>query len=462
MSAYQTFSTAEVATMAGIHRDTLLRWLRESTMPEPRRDRHGWRVFTAKEAEAIVAFAKGDEWESKKNLLPDNETAIARLEALEWNFTLAKTNYLTHSLHPYPAKFIPQIPNALIQELSSVGETIGDIFCGSGTTLLEGLQLKRHVVGIDANPLAALISQAKTTPLRTAQFEELAIHRRACERLLEATESRIGDLFHDGQLFWSAGWRPASDICEFWFTPHVVEELAELRSMISQIRDEAAQKLCKVAFSAIIVAVSKQDSDTRYVRREKVIEPGDTVRRYLSQFDAAVSTVREMSDLIEERFTCEVLETNILETPDIQPFDLMITSPPYPNAYSYHLYHRTRLLWLGYDQEHFKKIEIGSHRKYSAKSRNRATPETFQQEFEKIFHWLRNQLRDRRYACFVIGDSTINGTRIDNASLIATAGKSAGFREVSRINRVIAPTRKSFNPKIGKIKSENILILQKA
>lgn len=447
--------------MAGVHRDTLLRWLRERTMPEPRRDRHGWRVFSAQEAAAIVAFAKGDEWETEKNILLDNETAITRLEALEWDFTSAKTGYLTHSLHPYPAKFIPQIPNALIQELSSVGETVGDIFCGSGTTLLEGLQLKRHVVGIDANPLAALISQAKTTPMTASQFEELATHRRACERILEATESRIGDLFYDGQLFRSTGWRPALDVCKFWFTTHVVEELAELRSMITQIRDEATQRLCKVVFAAIIVAVSKQDSDTRYVRREKAIEPGDTVRRYLNQLNAAVTAVREMSDLIEERFSCEVLEKNILETPDTQPFDLMITSPPYPNAYSYHLYHRTRLLWLGYDPEHFKKIEIGSHRKYSAKSRNRATPETFQQEFEEIFRWLRKRLRDRRYACFVIGDSTINGTRIDNASLIATAGISAGFREVSRINRMIAPTRKAFNPRIGKIKSENILILQK-
>ena len=87
------------------------------------------------------------------------------MKAVEWDFATANTAYLTHGLHPYPAKFIPQIPNALIQELSSVGETVGDIFCGSGTTLLEALQLKRHAVGIDANPLATLITKAKTTPL---------------------------------------------------------------------------------------------------------------------------------------------------------------------------------------------------------------------------------------------------------------------------------------------------------
>ena len=428
-------------------------------MPEPRRDRHGWRIFTAREAAAIVAFAKGNEQETAIPL--DGETAIARLEAIEWDFASAKTRYLTHGLHPYPAKFIPQIPNVLVQELSSVGETIGDIFCGSGTTLLEALQLKRHAVGIDANPLAVLISKAKTTPLAASEFQELAVHRSTCERLLEAASARTGDLFHNGQPFRSTGWRPAPKVCEFWFAPHVVEELAELRCLIDHMPGMAVQGLCKTALSAIIVAVSKQDSDTRYVRREKVIEPGDTVQRYLSQLDAGVTAVHEMSGLIESRFSCEVLDTDILESPETEPFDLVVTSPPYPNAYSYHLYHRTRLIWLGYDPERFKKIEIGSHRKYSAKGRNRATPETFRQEFEKIFHWLRQRLRDRRYACFVIGDSTIDGTRIDNASLLATAGEAAGFREVMRINRTIAPTRKAFNPKLGKIKTEYILVLQK-
>ena len=458
----QTLTTAQVASMAGVHRDTLLRWLRGRNVPEPGRDRRGWRVFTTREAAAVVAFAKGDECEAAMSIPRDDEAVLARLEAIDWDFAAAKTGYLTHNLHPYPAKFIPQIPNALIQELSSVGETIADIFCGSGTTLLEALQLKRHAIGIDANPLATLISRAKTTPLTDSAFAELAAHRRACEPILEKVQSRTGDLPPAGRPFRSSGWRPAPDVCEFWFASHVVEELAELRILIDRVPIEAAQRLCAVAFAAIIVAVSKQDSDTRYVRREKAVEPGDTVRRYLSQLDAAVSTVHEMSDLVEDRFSCQVLDADLMEAPETEPFDLVATSPPYPNAYSYHLYHRTRLIWLGHDPELFKKIEIGSHRKYSAKGRRRATPETFRKEFEKIFQWLRERLRHRRYACFVIGDSTIDRQRIDNASLIAEAGASVGFREVARIKRTIAPTRKAFNPKIGRIKTEHILILQKA
>lgn len=444
--------------MAGVHRDTLLRWLREGAVPQPRRDRRGWRVFTAQEATTIKNFAQGHEPTVDSR---DDTVAFTRLRAIEWDFTTAKTGYLTHSLHPYPAKFIPQIPNALIQELSSVGETIADTFCGSGTTLLEALQLKRHGIGIDANPLAVLISRAKTTPLAHSEFEELSAHRHACLRTLAKAESPIGDLFHDGLPFQSTGWRPPSEICEFWFLPHVVEELAEIRRLIAGLPSTSTRTLCNVVFAAIIVSVSKQDSDTRYVRREKSIAPGDAIRRYINQLDAAILATREMSDLLENRFSCQVLESNLLDAPETEPFDLVVTSPPYPNAYSYHLYHRTRLIWLGYDPDRFKKIEIGSHRKYSTRGRNRATPDTFRGEFETIFRWLRGRLRDRRYACFVIGDSTIDQKRVDNASLLTAAGKTAGFEEAARISRTIAPARKAFNPAMGRIKTENILIFRK-
>ena len=452
-----SYTTAEVAAMAGVHRDTLLRWLRTRSVPEPSRDWRGWRVFTEGEAAAIKAFAGG----SRPRVLLDEDKALARLAALQWDFGSAKTGYLTHGLHPYPAKFIPQIPNALIQELSSVGETIADIFCGSGTTLLEALQLKRNAIGVDANPLAALISRAKTTPLTDRELEEVCAHRVACDRALEQAESQNISLFGDGRPFSSAAWRPDPQVCEFWFAPHVVEELAELRDLVHHIPSRAARTLCEVVLSAIVVAVSKQDSDTRYVRREKALRPGATVRRYLRQLDTGLRAVREMSDLLEERFSCQVVEANVLDGPETEPFDLVVTSPPYPNAYSYHLYHRTRLLWLGRDPERLKDVEIGSHRKYSAKGPRAATPETFRAEFERILLWLRGRLRDGRYACFVVGNSTIRGESVNNVDLVSSAGTTAGFLEVARMERRIRSSRKSFNPRIGRIKTEHILVLRK-
>ena len=174
-----------------------------------------------------------------------------------------------------------------------------------------------------------------------------------------------------------------------------------------------------------------------------------------------MAAVRELSALIDDRFGCRIFHANVLDAPEVGALDLVVASPPYPNAYSYHLYHRSRLAWLGFDHEKFKRVEMGSHRKYSAKGRNRATQDTFAQEFAKILRWLRGCLRERGHVCLVIGDSTLNGERIDNATLIAEVGVTTGFREVARIERNIASTRKAFNPRIGRIKAENILILRK-
>ena len=60
------------------------------------------------------------------------------LNSIDWDFNDAPVNSGIHSIHPYPAKFIPQIPRKLIEFFHS-GDTsiVLDPFCGSGTTLIE-------------------------------------------------------------------------------------------------------------------------------------------------------------------------------------------------------------------------------------------------------------------------------------------------------------------------------------
>jgi excisionase family DNA binding protein len=50
-------NSSEVAQLAGIHRLTLLRWIRDGKMPDVSRDRNGWRIFSQAEADAIASYA---------------------------------------------------------------------------------------------------------------------------------------------------------------------------------------------------------------------------------------------------------------------------------------------------------------------------------------------------------------------------------------------------------------------
>ena len=210
--------------------------------------------------------------------------------------------------------------------------------------------------------------------------------------------------------------------------------------------------------SSIIVVVSKQDSDTRYVRREKRIRSGDTFLKFASALSKSTNAVSEFTKQVDNNTFCKVYHSDILSAPDVDTFDLMVCSPPYPNAYSYHLYHMTRMIWLGMDYKEFKQREIGSHRKYGKVG---ASIETFRKEMKSIFDWLYQHMKNERYACFVIGDSTIKGKKIDNAELLSRVAIESGFLEHARLSRELQATKKAFNPVIGKIRDERILILQK-
>jgi hypothetical protein len=385
----------------------------------------------------------------------------ARLHHVDFDFTNSKTGYLTHGLHPYPAKFIPQIPDTLIRELSNEGDTVADVFCGSGTTMVEALIRNRNAIGFDANPLACLITKAKTTRFAPGEKSSLLSLAARASEMADEIANAGKTLFHPQGAFTSPAWRPGEDALAFWFEPLVIEELAEILSWCKSLPSESARTVALVAFSSIIVTVSKQDSDTRYVRREKDIALGETMARFARALKSALVAVNEFSCQIRPNLRCQVIQANILEQPVGPHFDLMVCSPPYPNAFSYHLYHMTRMIWLGMDQPKFKREEIGSHRKYSAKGLNGATAQTFRAEMQTIFSWLHVHLKNGGFACFVVGDSTIRGERINNADLIASAGLAEGFTEIARPTRRLQTTKKAFNPAIGKIKDEKIIILQK-
>lgn len=451
-------NTHSVAKQAGIHKDTLLRWLRAGLVPEPSRDRRGWREFTDEQAKYIIEFARGEAPITIYNgYSRDSHNLIDNLTAIQWDFVDAKTDYLTHAMHPYPAKFIPQIPNALIQELSSVGDIVLDPFCGSGTTLVEALMLKRHAIGLDANPIACLISRGKTIKLSTAEIEIL--------RNLEGSLTSMAPRFKSGQAsLFDEKYdipQPKSDRIEFWFDSHVITELAQIKKLCIDLPTEACRTLALATFSSIIVSVSRQDSDTRYVRRNKHIQQGDTIKRFQRALNHSIERAIEFSDLVEERFHCNVIHSDILNPPlDIPKIDLVVGSPPYPNAYSYHLYHMTRMLWLDMDPVSFKRIEIGSHRKYSNKSKNGANIDTFKKEMTSIFTWLGTIIKPFKYCCFVIGDSILNGSVVHNNLLLSEIASSTGFQSIADIPRQINSNKKSFNPKIGKIRNEHVLIFR--
>ncbi len=335
--------------------------------------------------------------------------------------TFKNKNYLTHNFHPYPAKFVPQIPRTVILALSRVGETILDPFCGSGTSLVEASILGRKAIGLDINPLACLVSHVKTSPLTCEDTQRVLTVLRKTESLYHNTA--LGSASTSNSM----PDRPsAPDFLnrDHWFEPHVQVELAAIRDLIWHVPAGGALDFLKVAFSAIIVKVSNQESDTRWVAIKKQIPPGGAIRAFLSKAHDMLGRAQQLRDLkpIPPKVHVQsVTEPFPFATGSI---DLVVTSPPYLNSYDYYLYHKLRFYWLGLDHYSVQAQELGSRNRHSDKAEGIETyTEGILSALEETFR----VLKPGRHLCIVIGDSILRGRIIEMNELYRSLAEKIGF-----------------------------------
>jgi len=153
-----------------------------------------------------------------------------------WDYRGEKTKSYTHGIHTYPAMFIPQVGRRLLETYSKEGDTVCDIFCGSGTALVESKLLGRNAYGIDLNPLAIFLAHAKTTPLNPQKLTKEYI------ALLDRVEK-----IKDKEIK-----KPEFNNIDFWFKDKVIVKLAKLKKGIREIKDKQIQNFLMVAFSETV------------------------------------------------------------------------------------------------------------------------------------------------------------------------------------------------------------------
>jgi hypothetical protein len=95
----------------------------------------------------------------------DTRRSLARLLSTDLDFHEDASNYASHALHAFAAKFPPQLPRVFIEGLTQRGETVMDPMMGSGTAIVEAFLCGRRAVGFDIDPLALMICRVKTHPV---------------------------------------------------------------------------------------------------------------------------------------------------------------------------------------------------------------------------------------------------------------------------------------------------------
>jgi SAM-dependent methyltransferase len=363
----------------------------------------------------------------------------AKLSEVNWDFSGKRRASPIEKLHPYPAKFIPEIPGALLDCLSiAQGGLVLDPFCGSGTTLVEAQIRGIDAIGVDLNPIACLISRVRTaaTPIHPIEIANEVVER--AKRM---------------------GYAPIPDIpnLDHWFTEPAQDAVARLVAAIARA-PVAARDFLELVLSSVLVRVSNQDSDTRYAAVEKDISEALV-------YTAFSNAAERIAKALTQRALVGEVDVISHDTLTLDParfprkVNAVITSPPYPNAYEYWLYHKYRMWWLGHDPIAIKEQEIGARAHFFGGKKHDATSFVFQ--MKKLFNMLDKVLADDGFICFVVGRSKIHGEIIDNAAIIRAAGKAIGMRERFSTERVISATRKSFNLSHANIKTETVLVLSR-
>ena len=363
---------------------------------------------------------------------------IPALADIDWDFPERVAHSRIESIHPYPAKFVAELPRALLSVLPiPPGTAVLDPFCGGGTTLVECQRMGLPSVGIDLNPIACLMARVKTAP-----------------RPLGLRESAVGVIDRSRRVDDVA--IPSLPNLDHWFDRPIQHELAALTEGIDRAAATVRDAL-RLALSSIIVRVSRQESDTRYAAIEKNVSRSDVSPLFLR---AAVRLDDVLADRNYPLAPADVIEADTLKFDPSglgRRVGMIITSPPYPNAYEYWLYHKYRMYWLGFDPLAVKAREIGARAHFF--KRNHHTEDDFARQMARTFDLIREVLLPGGYACFVIGRSRIHGRDVDNARIVEKAAE--GFDLVFSADRTISARRKSFNLSHANIKTERVLVLKR-
>ncbi|MFZ3063330.1 MAG: DNA methyltransferase [Actinomycetota bacterium] len=384
-----------------------------------------------------------------------------------WTFegyTQKDTTYITHGYHRYPAKFIPQLANRLIRELSSSGDLVVDPFMGSGTALVEAKVLGRPSVGVDINPVAALIAKAKVTAIEPSvldsYFTDLVRKlRNFKDKESSKREPALFELIQEE----SAPEGPAHKRIDYWFTPQSKEELGVIYSEIKKIDNEDVRTFLLCGFSHILKNCSIWlMKSTKPTRDFKKIIP-NAYDTFIRRAKIMVHKNTDFWQLLKANSTLEIPSIPLCEDARTVPAEdnsvtLVVTSPPYVTSYEYADLHQLTALWFEYAHEvaEFRKIFIGSAHNGKEqilidseigeeavtnlrenKTGKDAEVATYFSEMRECFKEMHRYLKLGGKACIVIGNTAFKKIDVPNAQVFAEQMENLGFRIHKVIKRLI-------------------------
>lgn len=240
----------------------------------------------------------------------------------------------------YSVRLVDQV----LAEFGADAKSVFEPFSGTGTTPLCAGYRGLRAVATDINPFLIWLGRVKGARYSEADAREVA-----------NTAQRIAKRLRDGRAKPAAP--PPLKNIERWWSPPELAFVTELRSEVTRVDSGRVRDLLDVAFSRSMIALSNAAFNHQSMSFKDTASPNQRsprekqrlgfVERFLSDVETVVDSC---TDNPRGRIRIEQGDARGLsKLGDTDgPFDLLITSPPYPNRMSYIRELRPYMYWLGF------------------------------------------------------------------------------------------------------------------
>lgn len=411
-----------------------------------------------------------------------------------------------HSLFQYPAMMVPEVQKRIIQLIKENDTNIKEVldpYVGAGTSITASMRCGLNATGQDINPLAILVSKAKTN----LSWSE--------KSLLDSFDNVVALAKADKSLIVDVDFPNRTK----WFKLSVSRELSKLRRAIQKQPSMAIRQVLWVALAETIRLTSNDRTSTYKLHarpkdeiRSRQLSPievfKDVARNYVVDLTKYKATLKSEHLIENGRYIGEI---NILLSDTAKginsdkKFDLIITSPPYGDnlttiTYGQHAY--LPLQWIDHkdideniDSQILRSTQEIDRRSIGGKAVTRDEIEQKVKDLsarsinlKRTLDLLKNKpidriskvtgffndffaaldkivisLADHGYMVWTVGNRRVNNIEIPNDKILIDVLKCHNIKLVLRKTRVIHNKRMpQKNQTSQMMRSEKILVFRKS
>jgi hypothetical protein len=236
-----------------------------------------------------------------------------------------------------------KIVDAILAQHDGERLSVYDPFSGTGTTALAAAMRGHDAHASDINPFLIWFGRAKTRRYSAAQLRDARDVAGEVAEEARADRAPVVD-------------PPRIHNVERWWNPDRLSYLCRLKSALERAcrRPSAKKDLLLVAFSRSVIALSNaafnhqsmsfKDTQAPTKRDQELLASAPTPAQ---QFAADVDYVLDSAGH-NPTGSVSIHEQDSRSSTHRDAFDLVVTSPPYPNRMSYIRELRPYMYWLGY------------------------------------------------------------------------------------------------------------------